>query len=109
MPSLHRAVPVKFFHFVPAKSSEAKFAQPQGPRSCPGACAAWPSKSCWSSATSASAISVFTRLFRQIREARVADHVARVARDHEAAGIPLVRGQGQLRGEALRLTKGVGR
>ena len=40
---------------------------------------------------------------RQIREARVADHVARVARDHEAAGVPLVRGQGQLRGEALRL------
>ena len=40
---------------------------------------------------------------RQIREARVADHVARVARDHEAAGVPLVRGQGQLCGEALRL------
>ena len=40
---------------------------------------------------------------RQVREARVADHVARVARDHEAAGVPLVRGQGQLRGEALRL------
>ena len=40
---------------------------------------------------------------RQIREARVADHVARVARDHEAAGVPLVRGQGQLRGEALGL------
>ena len=38
----------------------------------------------------------------QVREARVADHVARVARDHEAAGVPLVRGQGQLRGEALR-------
>ena len=40
---------------------------------------------------------------RQIREARVADHVARVACDHEAAGVPLVRGQGQLRREALRL------
>ena len=40
---------------------------------------------------------------RQIREACVADHVARVAHDHEAAGVPLVRGQGQLRGEALRL------
>ena len=40
---------------------------------------------------------------RQVREARVADHVARVARDHEAAGVPLVRGQGQLRREALRL------
>ena len=40
---------------------------------------------------------------RQIREARVADHVARVARDHKAAGVPLVRGQGQLRREALRL------
>ena len=36
----------------------------------------------------------------QVREARVADHVARVARDHQAAGVPLVR---QLRGEALRL------
>ena len=31
----------------------------------------------------------------RIREARVADHVARVARDHEAAGAFLVRGQGQ--------------
>ena len=40
---------------------------------------------------------------RQVREARVADHVARVAGDHEAAGVPLVRGQGQLRREALRL------
>ena len=40
---------------------------------------------------------------RQVREARVADHVARVARDHEAAWAPLVRGQGQLRREALRL------
>ena len=40
---------------------------------------------------------------RQIREARVAAHVARVACDHQAAGVPLVRGQGQLRGEALRL------
>ena len=39
----------------------------------------------------------------QVREARVADHVARVACDHEAAGVPLVRGQGQLRGEALGL------
>ena len=40
---------------------------------------------------------------RQIREARVADHVARVACDHEAAGVPLVRVQGQLRREALCL------
>ena len=39
----------------------------------------------------------------QVREARVADHVARVARNHEAAGVPLVRGQGQLRRKALRL------
>ena len=31
----------------------------------------------------------------QVREARVADHVARVARDHQAAGVPLVRGQHQ--------------
>ena len=36
------------------------------------------------------------------REARVADHVARVARDHDAAGSS-GSGQGQLRGEALRL------
>ena len=53
-----------------------------------------------SSAASALAISVFTRL---VREARVADHVARVACNHQAAGVPLVRGQGQLRREALRL------
>ena len=39
----------------------------------------------------------------QVREARVAGHVARVACNHQAAGVPLVRGQGQLRGEALRL------
>ena len=53
------------------------------------------SKSCWSSATSAAAISVFNHpAVRQIREACVADHVARVARDHQAAGVPLVRGQG---------------
>ena len=37
-------------------------------------------------------------------QARVADHVARVARNHKAAGVPLVRGQGQLRGEALVCT-----
>ena len=40
---------------------------------------------------------------RQVHEARVADHVARVAGDHDAAGVPLVCGQGQLRREALRL------
>ena len=33
----------------------------------------------------------------------LADHVARVACNHQAAGVPLVRGQGQLRREALRL------
>ena len=38
--SLHRVVPVKFFHFVPAKRSPAS-----GPRSCPGACTAWPPRS----------------------------------------------------------------
>ena len=38
----------------------------------------------------------------QVREARVADHVVRVARDHEAAGVPLVRGQGQLSAPAPR-------
>ena len=36
-------------------------------------------------------------------EARFADHVARVAGDRQAAGVPLVRGEGQLRREALRL------
>ena len=39
----------------------------------------------------------------QVREARVADHVARVACNRQAAGVPLVRGQGQLRREALGL------
>ena len=76
-----------------------------GPRSCPGACTAWPH-----------GVEELLELrhvglghlrlhpaVRQIREARVADHVARVARDHKAAGVPLVRGQGQLRGEALGL------
>ena len=100
MPSLHR-VPVKFFHFVPAKSSEAKpsLRSPVHVR--------------------ALVLLVFQELLElchvglgnlrlhpavgQVREARVADHVARVARDHEAAGVPLVRGQGQLSGEALRL------
>ena len=37
------------------------------------------------------------------REAPVADHVARVACNHQAAGVPLVCGQEQLRREALRL------
>ena len=44
---------------------------------------------------------------RQVGEACVADHAARVACNHEAAGVPLVRGQGQLRQEAaLRLRGG---
>ena len=103
MPSLHLAVPVRFFHFVPVKSFDAKPSLRSSFMSGRLYClASTESKSCWSSATSASTISVFT-LVRQIREARVADHVARVARDHEAAGVPLVRGQGQLRREALRL------
>ena len=42
-PSLHRAVPVKFFHFVPAKSFRQSPAS--GSRSCPGACTAWPPQS----------------------------------------------------------------
>ena len=66
-----------------------------GPRSCPGACAAWPPRS----RTAAGALPRRPRLC----EARVAHHVARVAHDHEAAWVPLVRGQGQLRREALRL------
>ena len=63
VPSLHRVVPVKFFHFVPAKSSEAKpsLRSPfmSGRLHC---LASTESNSCSSSATSASAISVFTRL-----------------------------------------------
>ena len=63
MPSLHRAVPVKFFHFVPAKSLEAKPSLRSPFMSGRLYClASTESKSCWSSATSASAISVFTRL-----------------------------------------------
>ena len=99
-PSLHRAVPVKFFHLVPAKSPKAEPSLRSPFMSGRLYClASTESKSCLSSATSASAIPAV----RQIREARVADHVARVARDHEAARVPLVRGQGQLRGEALGL------
>ena len=63
MPSLQCVVPVKFFHFVPAKSSEAKpslrFPFMSGRLYC---LTSTESKSCSSSATSASAISVFTRL-----------------------------------------------
>ena len=40
---------------------------------------------------------------RQVGEACVADHIAHVAGDRQAAGVPLVRGQGQLCREALRL------
>ena len=57
MPSLHRAVPVRFFQIVPAKPSlRSSF---MSGRLC---CLATESNSCSSSATSASAISVFTRL-----------------------------------------------
>ena len=103
VPSLHRVVPVKFFRFVPAKSSEAKpsLRFPVHVRALVLLLAST-SKSCRSSATSASAISVFTLLSDKSVKL-VADHVARVARDQEAAGVPLVRGQGQLRREALRL------
>ena len=56
-------VPVKFFHFVPAKSSEAKPSLRSPFMSGRLYClASTESKSCKSSATSASAISVFTRL-----------------------------------------------
>ena len=56
-------MPVKFFHFVPAKSSEAKPSLRSPFMSGRLYClASTESKSCWSSATSASAISVFTRL-----------------------------------------------
>ena len=63
VPSLHRVVPVKFFHFVPAKSSEAKPSLRSSFMSGRLYClASTESKSCWSSAASASAISVFTLL-----------------------------------------------
>ena len=63
MPSLHLAVPVRFFHFVPAKSSEAKPSLRSSFMSGRLYClASTESNSCWSSATSASAISVFTLL-----------------------------------------------
>ena len=66
-PSLHRASNSSTLFL----RSRLRRSPASGPRSCPGACTAWPPQSCWSSATSASAISVFTR----ICEARVADHV----------------------------------
>ena len=63
VPSLHRVVPVKFFHFVPAKSSEAKPSLRSPFMSGRLYClASTESNSCSSSATSALAISVFTRL-----------------------------------------------
>ena len=62
------------------------------------------SNSCVSSVASASAISVFTRLSdKSVKLVLPTLPVARVARDRQAAGVPLVCGQGQLRGEALRL------
>ena len=102
VPSLHRVVPVKFFHFVPAKSSEAKPSLRSPFMSGRLYClASTESKSCRSSATSASAISVFTLL--SDKSVKLVLQIARVARDHKAAWVPLVRGQGQLRREALRL------
>ena len=89
--------PVRFFHFAPEKSCEASPAS--GRRSCRGACTA--SKSCCCHVGLG-----HLRLHppvRQVGEARVADHVTRVVGDHQTAGVPLVRGQGQLRREALRL------
>ena len=59
VPSLHRVVPVKFFHFVPAKLSEAKPSLRSPFMSGRLYCL---SRRAASSATSASAISVFTRL-----------------------------------------------
>ena len=76
MPSLHRVVPVKFFHFVPAKSSEAKPSLRSPFMSGRLYClASTESKSCRSAATLALAI---YPAVGQVREARVADHVARV-------------------------------
>ena len=64
----------------PGPSSEAK--PSLRPRSCPSACTAWPPRS-RRAAGAHPAVG-------QVREARVADHVARVARDHEAAGVSLL-------------------
>ena len=91
-PSLHRVVPVKFFRSRPRRSPAS------GPRSCPGVCLHGVEE-----LLELCHVGLGNLRLHQVREARVADHVARVARDHEAAGVPLVRGQGQLRREALRL------
>ena len=61
--AMNGSIAVKFFHFVPAKSSEAKPSLRSPFMSGRLYClASTESKSCKSSATSASAISVFTRL-----------------------------------------------
>ena len=87
------------FHFVPAKSSKAK----------PSLRSPFMSGRLYCLASTESKSHVGLGNLRlhpavgQVREARVADHVARVACNHQAAGVPLVRGQGHLRREALRL------
>ena len=87
---LHLAVPVRFFHFVPAKSFEAK----------PSLRSSFMSGRlyCLASTGVEQVVELchvglgHLRLHpavRQIREACVADHVARLACDHEAAGVLL--------------------
>ena len=65
MPLLHRAVPVKFFLYCLASTE---------------------SKSCGDVGLGNLRLHPAVG---QVREARVADHVARVARDHQAAGVSL--------------------
>ena len=87
----HRAAPVKFFHFVPAKLFEAK----PSLRSMSG-------RLCCLLHGVEELLELRHVGLRNLR-LHPADHVARVACNHQAAGVPLVRGQGQLRQEALRL------
>ena len=62
-------------------------------------CTAWPPRS----RTAAGALPRWPRPSPSSPTLLSDKFVARVARDHEAAGVPLVRGQGQLRREARRL------
>ena len=85
VPSLHLAVPVRFFHFVPAKSFDAKPSLRSSFMSGRLYClASTESNSCWSLPRGLGHLRLHPAV-RQIREACVADHVARVARDHKAA------------------------
>ena len=90
VPSLHLAVPVRFFHFVPAKSFQAKPSL-SSPSMLDLHCLAFTElNSC------SSALAILSLPCCPTNSCCVADHVARVARDHKAAGVPLACSQGQL-------------